>query len=150
MRTGCERGRTGRRGGDETQQCDFRRRAEAIRRTPVSRAAADVDPQAIESMQPRGEWLLKADKQIPGPELATVSMTGELQIETCTGGGKRRARLVSEQDFCGYVRRRAGKRGSWITTLRRIEVMRAVVRHSGNDERGACMSYDDVLIQEHA
>src|SRR3569833_152475 len=150
MRTHCGGRLTRWRGGDETQQCDFRRRAEAIRRAPVSCAATDVDPQAIQAMQPRGEWLLKAYKQIPGPELAAVSMTGELQIETRTGRGQRRAGLVSEQDFCARICRGAGKCSSRVATLRGVEMMSAVVRDSGHDERSASMSYDDVLVQEHA
>ena len=57
---------------NEPQVGDFRRRTEAFRRPPVARAAARVDPQAAQAVQPGGERLLQPHQEGPRQELSAV------------------------------------------------------------------------------
>src|SRR6185437_7682007 len=102
----------------------------------------------IQTMQPCGKRLLKTHKQIPRPELTTMSVTGELQVKARASGSGGGARLVGQEDFCSGVFRGARECGSRIAALRGIEVMRAVVRDSGHDQRRSFVFHHDVLIQE--
>src|SRR4051812_49517538 len=58
--------------GDQPQPCDLRRRAEPLRRTPVTCSAAHVDPEPPQPVQPGGERLLEAHEEHPGQELPAV------------------------------------------------------------------------------
>ena len=49
-------------------------------------------------MEPGKEVLLEAHEQTEGPDLPTVCVSGELQIDATLGGPLHRARLVHEQD----------------------------------------------------
>src|SRR5258705_9605183 len=64
---------------DQADARDLRRDPESHRRSPIPRAAAGVDPQAAQAIQPPGERLPPAHQKIPRPELAAVRMPGELQ-----------------------------------------------------------------------
>ena len=101
-------------------------------------------------MQSCGERLLESYKEIPGPELAAVRMTRELQIEArrCCRGS--RTRLMCEQDLRCCVRRGSPECGNRIAALLGIEMMRAVVRHASHDESCALVPHNDVLIQQDA
>src|SRR5882672_8595824 len=59
---------------DQPDERDLRRNPEPHRRPPIPGAAAGVDPQAAEPVQPRGERLLQAHQKIPRPELAAVGV----------------------------------------------------------------------------
>src|SRR5882724_789940 len=65
---------------DQPDERDLRRNPEPHRRPPIPGAAAGVDPQAAEAVQPRGEGLLQAHQEIPRPELPAVRMPGELEL----------------------------------------------------------------------
>ena len=58
-------------------------------------------------MQPRGEWLLQPNEEVPRPELAAVGMTRELKVEAQSEGRRCTARLVREQQPQGRAKRRA-------------------------------------------
>src|SRR5580693_2311552 len=85
--------------GYQPDSSDFRRYAEAIRRAPIARTAAHVHRQILQSIQAAGEGLEESHEQVPGPELAAVSVSRELHVEA--GARRRRSgiRLVSEQDL---------------------------------------------------
>src|SRR5713226_2431218 len=57
---------------DQADERDLRRDPESHRRSPISRAAADVDPHAAEAVQSRDERLLQSHQKIPRPELPAV------------------------------------------------------------------------------
>ncbi len=56
---------------------------------------------------------------------------------------------MREKNLCGSVVRSASESCRRIATLRRIEMVRAVVRHSSNDQWRAPVPDHDVLVQEH-
>src|SRR6185503_10543700 len=70
---------------------------ETLGRAPVASAAADVEPEFAQAIQPRAERLEQLHHETPWEELATVSMAGELQVIAGFGGSVGGARLMSEQ-----------------------------------------------------
>src|SRR6185295_16131455 len=54
---------------DETDAGDLGGYTETHGRTPLARAGADVDPHETDLPQARGERLLEAHEEVPGPEL---------------------------------------------------------------------------------
>src|SRR6266571_9295106 len=64
---------------DQADERDLRRDPESHRRSPIARAATDVDPHAAEAVEPRDERLLQAHQKIPRPELPAVRVPGELK-----------------------------------------------------------------------
>ena len=101
-------------------------------------------------MQTGRERLLEPYEQVPRPELPTVRMPGKLEVES--RGGRRRGgpRLMSEQDSRSRIGRRTQERGHGVAALCGIEMMRAVVRYSGDYKGRPSVPNDDVLIQKHA
>src|ERR1700730_18152493 len=85
--------------GNQSNARNFRGDTETIRRAPVSRAAAHIYPQILQSIQTAGEGLEKTHEVIPWPELAPMGVPRNSYIEAGAGGADRRIRLVSEQDF---------------------------------------------------
>lgn len=49
-------------------------------------------------MQSCHKRLLQPHEEIPREELPAVSMSGQLQMKTCIGGGRGAARLVGQQE----------------------------------------------------
>src|SRR5712691_6893411 len=95
---------------DQANECDLRRNSESHRRSPISCAAASVDPHAAEAVEARDERLLQAHQKIPRPELPAVRVPGQLQL---VAGGFREssgAGLVGEQDFRRVLRRPLDRR----------------------------------------
>ena len=80
----------------QSQTGDLRRRAKAFGWPPIAGAAADVDPTILKAMQAGGEGLLEADEEIPGPELSTVGVAGNLQLKAGVRGILCAARLVRQ------------------------------------------------------
>jgi hypothetical protein len=77
----------------------------------------------VQSVQPGREWLLQSYEQVPGPELAAVSMAGKLQIKPGACRRGRGARLVRQQNSYARLCRRTCKGNVGITTLGRIKLM---------------------------
>src|SRR5258705_1558867 len=63
---------------DQADARDLRRDPESHRRSPIPRAAAGVDPQAAQAVQPPGGRLLQAHQKNPPPEMAALRMPAEL------------------------------------------------------------------------
>jgi hypothetical protein len=78
-------------------------------------------------MQARGEGLLQPHEEVPGPELASVRVAGQLHVEARIGRGSRRSGLVREQYARPQLRRRTGESRLRVTALRRVESVGAVV-----------------------
>ncbi len=115
---------------DQADERDLRRNPESHRRSPVPRAAADVDPHAAEAIQPRDERLLQAHQKIPRPELPAVRVPGELQL-------------------VARVCRRALGRRVRIALVRGIVMVGGVVGHARHRQRRPVVIQDDVLVDEH-
>src|SRR5437879_2221764 len=64
---------------DQSNKRDLPGNPKSHRRSPIPRAAADVDPHAAEAVQPRDERLLQAHQKIPRPELPAVRVPRELK-----------------------------------------------------------------------
>ncbi len=134
---------------DQADERDLRRDPETHRRSPIPRAAADVDPHAAEAIQPRDERLLQAHQEIPRPELPAVRVPGELQLVACGFRERSGARLVGEQNL-RRVLRRPFRRCARIALVRGIVMVGGVVRDAGHRQRRPVVIQDDVLVDEHA
>src|SRR6266704_342300 len=84
---------------DQADERDLRRNPESHRRSPIPRAAADIDPHAAEAIEPRNERLLQAHQEIPRPELPAMSVPGELKLVAGGFRGICGAGLVGEQQL---------------------------------------------------
>src|ERR1700722_17852396 len=101
-------------------------------------------------MQARGKRLLEPYEQIPGPELAAMSVPRKLQIEAGLNRRARRARLVGEKNLHGGIRGGTRERRRGITALLGIEMMGAEVGHPSQNQWLAVMPYHDMLVEQHA
>src|SRR3569623_1455809 len=72
--------------GHKAHTGDLRRCAKALRRSPVTGAAARVYPQSVQACEAGGERLLNPHEEVPWEELAAVRVTRQLQREAgCSG-----------------------------------------------------------------
>src|SRR5262245_54909198 len=127
---------------------NLRRRAKPLRGSPIAGAAADVDPEPVQSMEPGRERMEKAHDEIPREELSAVRMAGELQVEPGPRRRKRGSWLVREQHPDPGVARRTHQSRDRIAALRGIEIACSVVGDSGDYHRRAAMLKHDVLVHE--
>src|SRR6266508_3538910 len=81
---------------DQADERDLRGNPESHRRSPVPRAATDINPHTTEAIQPRDERLLQAHQKIPRPELPAVRVPEKLQLVTGDLRERSGARLVGE------------------------------------------------------
>ena len=137
-------------GRHEAQPRDLRRRAQALRRSPIAGAAAYVDPQRVQPMKSGSERLLQAHEKIPRQELAAVRMARELQVIAGRRRGERRSRLMREQQPDRGVSGSTWIARGGIAALRGIEMMRAVIGDARHDDLRAFMLQHDVLVQQNA
>src|SRR5207244_3353742 len=76
---------------------DLRRRREPHRRTPETRAAADVELRTVATKRPADVGRAQTDEPSEGPELTTVRVSGELEVDAALRRGGERRRIVGEQ-----------------------------------------------------
>ena len=100
-------------------------------------------------MQSGSERLLETHEQVPGPELSTVRVAGQLQIVARCFGRRGRARLMRQQDFRARIAGCARQRGCGIAALRRIEMMGAEVGDAGDYQGRTIVGHDRVLVEQH-
>jgi hypothetical protein len=140
-------------GGGQPQQGDLRWRAKPLGRAPVAGAAAGVDPQVLQPVQPGGEGLLKAHEQVPGPELAAMGVARQLHVKACFAGLRGAARLVGQQQTHARVGRGTGDGGVRVAAMRLVEMVGAPVGHTGHHQRGLpavfAMAQHHVLVHQH-
>src|SRR5258708_25803944 len=132
-------------GRHETDVSNFRRCAEALRRTPIARAAADVDPEIVEAMQARGKRLQQLHYKIPRKELTAVRVSGELQVEAGLRRGESGLWLVREQNLDTRPRRRTCDGRGGVAAVRGSEMMCAVVGFARDPKRSAAFFRPNVL-----
>src|SRR5207253_725258 len=101
----------------ELEQRDLAVDAEARRRSPVARAAADVEPCPADAMEAGDDRLEEADDEVEREELAAVRVAGELKADAEAIGGAGRLRAMRQQDF-ERLRRRTRERGVGIARMR--------------------------------
>src|SRR5713226_1983825 len=73
-------------------------------RSPVSSAAADVQPRAADAMQTGDDRLKETDDQIERKELAAMGVAGKLKIDAEVRCGARRLRAMRQQNLHGVAR----------------------------------------------
>src|SRR3954454_7495948 len=129
---------------------DLGRRAEPFRWTPVPRTAAGVDPQLTEPVQARGKRLLQLDEEIPREELTAVRVARQLQVEARGGGSRCRTWLMCEQELYARTRGSAGQSSHRVAALGLVEMMRAVIGDTGDDDVRAPVLEHHMLVHQHA
>ena len=97
-------------------------------------------------MQSCDKRLLQPHEEIPREELPAVSMSGQLQMKTCIGGGRGAARLVGQQEPQGGVGWGAPQGGMRITAVLRDEMVGARIRDAGYDHGTSVVLQDHVSI----
>jgi hypothetical protein len=78
-----------------------------------------------------------------------MSMSRELYVEAGTGSSRSGIRLVSEQDFGSGVGRRTVQRSRRVAVLGGVKMTGAQVRDPGEDQRGALVLQNHVLVLEN-
>ena len=131
---------------EELDLRDLRRRTDTHRRSPVARPLADVDLRALEAMQSRDEWLLKANGEVPREHLTAVGMTGELEVHAELVGELDPARLMREQ-HAGPSRVASGKRLRQIGAVASAVAARRVIIDAGEIEPGVAANSNVLVAQ---
>src|SRR5580704_7470444 len=134
---------------NEPDARDFRWDAETVGRSPVSGAAAHVDPEVLQPVQTCGEWLKETDEVIPGPELTAVRVPRDLHVESRRCGGGSGARLMRKENPRAGTGWCAAQGGGRIAALRRIEMWGPDVVDAGEHQQGAIVLQYHVLVLQH-
>src|ERR1700722_9503272 len=134
---------------DQAQTRNLRWRGDPNWRSPVTGAAARVDPQVVQLLESGYKRLLQTHEEIPRQELPAVRMSGQLQREARLRCFRRTTRLVGQQqaepDVDGCAKHGFGR----VAAMRGVEAPRAVVGHAGHDRARAIMLHHNMLVHQY-